>query len=214
MMSKHKLKQFLPSLLVLVCLMVVSILGAASTPATAAGLQKATFAGGCFWCMEPPFERLDGVVKVSAGYTGGELNNPSYEQVSAGGTGHAEAVEIVFDPGKVSYRKLLDVFWHNVDPTQQNRQFCDVGNQYRSAIFYHTPEQKRIALASEKKLQDSPRFAGKKIYTQVVQAGPFYAAEKYHQDYAKKNPVRYKFYRWNCGRDQRLEDVWGSAPAH
>lgn len=192
----------------------VSGLGATQTPAAPNGLHKATFAGGCFWCMEPPFERIDGVVKVTAGYTGGDVKNPTYEQVSAGGTGHAESVEVVFNPKKISYSELLDVFWHNVDPTQQNRQFCDVGDQYRSAIFYHSEHQKQLALASKNKLQQSDRFANKQLYTQLVSAGPFYPAEQYHQDYAKKNPVRYKFYHWNCGRAQRLEEVWGHAPAH
>jgi len=189
-------------------------LGATITPAAPDGLHKATFAGGCFWCMESPFESLDGVAEVTVGYTGGDLKNPSYEQISAGDTGHAEAVEIVFDPKKISYEKLLDVFWHNVDPTQRDRQFCDVGDQYRSAIFYHSPEQEQQALASKTKLEQSDRFANKQLYTQIAPAGSFYVAEKYHQDYAIKNPIRYKYYRWNCGRDERLEEVWGQAPTH
>ncbi len=191
----------------------IAIAGTATPPAPQ-GTAKATFAGGCFWCMEPPFERLDGVVKVTAGYTGGDLVNPTYEQVSAGGTGHAESVEVIYDPRKVSYDTLLNVFWHNVDPTQHDRQFCDVGDQYRTAIFYHSDQQKAEAEASRRKLEASLRFKGKTLYTQIVPAGPFYAAEDYHQDYARKNPIRYKFYRWNCGRDQRLEQVWGQAPAH
>ncbi len=198
----------------LALMMLAGLASATSTPPAPDGLRKATFAGGCFWCMQPPFEGLQGVVKVTAGYTGGHVPDPTYEQVSAGGTGHAESVEVIYDPKKVSYRKLLDVFWHNIDPTQENRQFCDVGNQYRSAIFYHSPEQKQMALASREKLQQSPRFANSRVYTQIVAAGPFYAAEDYHQDYYRKNPVRYKFYRWNCGRDDRLEEVWGHAPAH
>lgn len=185
---------------------------ATANPPAPGDLARATFAGGCFWCMEPPFERLDGVLKVTSGYTGGEVANPTYEQVSAGATGHAEAVEVVYDPRKISYEKLLDVFWHNVDPTQQKRQFCDVGNQYRSAIFYHSDKQKAAAEASRRRLERSVRFKGKTIYTQIVPAGPFYAAEDYHQDYARKNPVRYKFYRWNCGRDQRLKEIWGQEP--
>lgn len=187
---------------------------AAPTPPAPEGLQKATFAGGCFWCMQPPFQKLKGVVKVTAGYTGGHVPDPGYEQVSAGATGHAESVEVVFDPRKISYRKLLDVFWHNIDPTEKDRQFCDVGNQYRSAIFYHTPQQKSEAEASLDALKHSARFAGKTLYTQIVPAGPFYAAEEYHQNYAQKNPLRYHFYRWNCGRDQRLKQVWGHAPQH
>jgi peptide-methionine (S)-S-oxide reductase len=169
-------------------------------------LAKATFAGGCFWCMEPPFEKLDGVVSVTSGYTGGPKKNPTYEEVSSGGTGHAESVEIAYDPAKVSYQKLLDVFWHNVDPTVKNRQFCDVGEQYRTAIFYKGEEQKRLALESKAAIEKAKGF---KVQTQIVMATPFYPAEEYHQDYYKKNPVRYKLYRYNCGRDQRLEQLWG-----
>lgn len=191
-----------------------SCLMAAPTSAASDGLHKATFAGGCFWCMQPPFEHLKGVSKVTAGYTGGHVKDPSYEQVSAGGTGDAESVEVIFDPDKISYAKLLDVFWHNVDPTQQGRQFCDVGDQYRSAIFTHSDAQMREAEAFKARLQKSDRFAGQKLYTQIVSARPFYAAETYHQDYARKYPVRYKLYRWNCGRDQRLKEVWGKSPEH
>jgi peptide-methionine (S)-S-oxide reductase len=171
----------------------------------------ATFAGGCFWCMEGPFESLPGVVSVTSGYTGGTKTNPSYEEVSAGGTGHAESVEIVYDPAQVSYEKLLDVFWHNIDPTVADRQFCDAGNQYRSAIFVHDAAQRKAAEASLAAVQ---KQLGVPVKTQIVDAGPFYAAEDYHQDYYKKNPVRYKFYRLNCGRDRTLEQVWGQAPAH
>ncbi len=176
--------------------------------------ETATFAGGCFWCMEPPFEKLDGVSSVTSGYTGGRVANPTYEQVSDGGTGHAEAVQIVFDPKKVSYAKLLEVFWHNIDPTAKDRQFCDVGDQYRSAIFFHGAEQKKLAEASRQELQASGRI-GRPIVTEVVEAGPFYPAEEYHQDYYKKNPLRYRFYRNGCGRDARLQEIWGAdAPAH
>jgi peptide-methionine (S)-S-oxide reductase len=183
--------------------------GAASTK-----LEKATFAGGCFWCMVPPFEGLDGVVSVTSGYTGGQKKDPTYEEVSSGTTGHAESVEIVYDPSKISYGKLLDVFWHNIDPTEKDQQFCDVGNQYRSAIFYHTEEQKRLAEDSKRAIEQSKKLPGP-IYTQIVPASLFYKAEEYHQDYHKKNPVRYKFYRWNCGRDQRLKEIWGDeAGAH
>jgi peptide-methionine (S)-S-oxide reductase len=173
-----------------------------------AALAKATFAGGCFWCMEPPYDKLDGVVSTTSGYIGGRTRNPTYEAVSAGGTGHAEAVEIVYDPAKVSYAKLLDVFWRNIDPTVRNRQFCDVGDQYRSAIFYHDAEQKRLAEASKAALAKSKPFP-QPIVTEIVPAGVFTAAEAYHQDYYLKNPVRYKFYRYRCGRDQRLEELWG-----
>jgi peptide-methionine (S)-S-oxide reductase len=180
---------------------------APQAPAPGKQLAKATFAGGCFWCMEPPFEKLDGVVSVTSGYTGGPKKNPTYEEVSSGGTGHAESVEIVYDPAKVSYQKLLDVFWHNIDPTVKNRQFCDVGEQYRTAIFYHGEEQKRLALESKAAIEKAKGF---KVHTQIVMATQFYPAEEYHQDYYKKNPIRYKFYRYNCGRDQRLEQIWGA----
>jgi peptide-methionine (S)-S-oxide reductase len=168
----------------------------------------ATFAGGCFWCMEPPFDKVDGVISTTSGYTGGKVAKPTYEQVSGGGTGHAEAVQVRFDPGKISYEKLLQIFWRNVDPITPNRQFCDGGSQYRSAIFFHDAEQKRLALASRQAIVDSKRF-DRPIVTEIVPAGAFYPAEDYHQDYYVKNPVRYKYYRWNCGRDQRLEQLWG-----
>ena len=187
---------------------------AAATPAAPTGLEKATFAGGCFWCMETPFHGLPGVISAASGYTGGTVVDASYEQVSDGGTGHAESVEIVFDPKKISYAKLLEIFWANIDPTVANQQFCDRGDQYRSAIFTHTPAQAAAALASKAKWQADKRFAGRTIYTEIKPASAFYAAEEYHQNYAQKNPVRYKYYRWNCGRDQRLEEIWGSAPAH
>jgi peptide-methionine (S)-S-oxide reductase len=179
------------------------------TAAAAGPRSKATFAGGCFWCMEPPFEKLPGVVSVTAGYTGGVSNGPTYQQVSAGGTGHFESVEIVYDPRQVSYGQLLDIFWHNVDPTNAHGQFCDDGDQYRTAIFFHDTAQQQAAEASKALLLKRMRVA-----TLVLPAGPFYAAEDYHQDYYRKNPVRYRFYRLNCGRDHRLEQLWGSAPAH
>jgi peptide-methionine (S)-S-oxide reductase len=175
----------------------------------AAELEKATFAGGCFWCMVPPFEALIGVVSVTSGYTGGHKKDPTYEEVSSGATGHAESVQIVYDPSEISYSKLLDVFWHNIDPTVKDGQFCDVGEQYRTAIFYHNEEQKKLAEDSKKAIEQSKVLPGP-IYTQIVPASVFYKAEEYHQDYYKKNPVRYKFYRWNCGRDQRLKEIWGS----
>jgi peptide-methionine (S)-S-oxide reductase len=174
----------------------------------AAGRAKATFAGGCFWCMEPPFEDLDGVLSVTSGYTGGHTPNPTYEQVSAGGTGHAEAVQIEYDPSRITYEKLLDVFWHNVDPLTPDAQFCDHGDQYRTAIFYHDDPQRRLAEESKQRLEQSKRF-DQPIVTQIVAATEFYPAEEYHQDYHKKNPIRYKYYRWNCGRDQRLQALWG-----
>jgi peptide-methionine (S)-S-oxide reductase len=177
-----------------------SILG--STP-----LVKATFAGGCFWCMEPPYDELEGVVSTVSGYTGGTKKNPTYEQVSAGTTGHTEAVEITYDPKKISYEKLLDVFWRNIDPLTANAQFCDSGSQYRSAVFYHDETQKTLAEASKKRLQS--RFK-QPIVTEIVRASEFYPAEDYHQDYYKKNPIRYKLYRYGCGRDKRLQELWGA----
>ena len=183
--------------------------GGKAAPA-AAGLQTATFAGGCFWCMEHPFDQLPGVLSVTSGYTGGHSQNPTYEQVSAGWTGHAESVQVVYDPAKINYRKLLDTYWHNIDPTAKDRQFCDVGNQYRSAIFYHNEEQRRLALQSRDALERSKPFKGA-IVTEIVPAGPFYPAEKYHQHYYKKNPIRYWYYRTSCGRDKRLKELWGNA---
>jgi peptide-methionine (S)-S-oxide reductase len=166
----------------------------------------ATFAGGCFWCMESDFDHVPGVLSTVSGYTGGHVKNPTYHQVSEGGTGHAEAVEITYDPTKVTYQQLLDHFWRNVDPTQKDGQFCDIGNQYRTAIFVHDDEQRKLAVASRKKIAAE---LGKPIYTEIDKAGPFYKAEEYHQNFYKKNELRYKFYRWNCGRDQRLKQLWG-----
>jgi peptide-methionine (S)-S-oxide reductase len=176
--------------------------------APARPLAHATFAGGCFWCMVHPFDQLPGVISVTSGYTGGTKKNPTYEEVSSGTTGHAESVDVVYDPAKVSYEKLLDVFWHNIDPLAKDRQFCDVGTQYRSAIFYHDALQKRLAEASKAEVQK--RFK-QPVETEIVQATPFYPAEEYHQDFYKKNPIRYKFYRTGCGRDRRLEEVWGTS---
>lgn len=171
-------------------------------------LEKATFAGGCFWCMEPPFEKLAGVKDAISGYTGGRKVNPTYEEVSAGGTGHLESVEIVYDPALVTYQQLLDVFWRQIDPTDAGGQFVDRGSSYTSAIFYHNEEQKRLAEASKQKLGGSGRF-DKPIVTEIRAAGPFYRAEEYHQGYYKKNPIRYKFYRSRSGRDSYLEKTWG-----
>jgi len=182
----------------------------AAAPAPAAAkTATATFAGGCFWCMEPPFDKLDGVVSTTSGYIGGSKKDPTYEEVSNGATGHAEAVAIVYDPSKISYQKLLDVFWHNVDPTTANRQFCDRGSQYRTAIFYHDDEQKKLAEKSKEEIEASGKL-GKPIVTEIVAATRFYPAEDYHQDYYEKNPIRYKYYRYQCGRDQRLEELWGT----
>jgi peptide-methionine (S)-S-oxide reductase len=170
----------------------------------------ATFAGGCFWCMQPPFEKLEGVLSTTVGYTGGHTKNPTYNEVSAGGTGHAESVQIVYDPKKIRYEKLLDVFWHNIDPLTPNAQFCDHGDQYRTAIFYYDENQRRLAEESKHKLEESKRFSSP-IVTQIVPATEFYPAEEYHQKYHEKNPARYLYYRWSCGRDQRLKELWGAA---
>ena len=174
----------------------------------AAPEEVATFAGGCFWCMESPFEKIDGVRAVVSGYTGGAKENPSYEEVSAGTTGHVEAVQVSFDPAKVSYAQLLDVFWRQIDPTDAMGQFVDRGSQYRAAIFYHSDEQRRLAEASKAKVAASRRFA-KPVATEILPAGRFWPAEEYHQDYYRKNPIRYKYYRWGSGRDEFLERTWG-----
>ena len=176
-------------------------------------MEKATFAGGCFWCMEAPFDKLPGVASVTVGYTGGTAKNPTYEQVSAGGTGHAEAVQIVYDPSETGYEKLLEIFWHNIDPTVKNRQFCDVGSQYRPAIFYHSEEQRLLALKSKEALEKTKPFR-EPILTEISAAGEFYPAEEYHQHYYQKNPIRYKYYRSGCGRDRRLKELWGDAAGH
>jgi len=184
-----------------------SVLTLASPPA-----QRATaiFAGGCFWCEETAFEGLPGVFSVVSGYTGGQKKNPTYEEVSAGSTGHAESVEVTYDPSKITYEKLLEVFWHNVDPTQANGQFCDHGTQYRSAIFYKDEAQRKAAEESKRRVEEIPRFKGK-VVTQIVAASTFYPAEEYHQDFWKKSPVRYQSYRQGCGRDARLKELWGDA---
>ncbi len=171
---------------------------------------KATFAGGCFWCMEPPFDKLDGVISTTSGYTDGRTANPTYKEVSAGATGHAEAMQVVYDPKKISYEKLLDVFWRNIDPTDASGQFCDRGNQYRTGIFYHDETQKRLAEQSKMTVERTKPFK-EPIVTPIVAASRFYPAEDYHQDYYLRNPVRYKYYRFSCGRDQRLEALWGKS---
>lgn len=182
-----------------------------ATPAPVpSGAKVAVFAGGCFWCMEPPFDKLDGVLSTTSGYAGGAKKDPTYEEVSAGGTGHAEVVQVVYEPSKVSYEKLLATFWKNIDPTVKDRQFCDSGDQYRSAIFYADAEQKAAAEASKAELEKTKPFE-EAIQTEIVALGTFYAAEEYHQDYYKKNPIRYRYYRNGCGRDRRLEQVWGKS---
>ncbi len=174
----------------------------------AAEPAKAYFAGGCFWCMEEAFEAVEGVGSVASGYMGGTVANPTYAQVSGGGTGHAEAVEVRYDPEKVSYRELLDVFWRNIDPLTPNAQFCDHGTQYRSAVFYGTDDEKRLAEESRSAIERSKKFS-QPIVTELTKASTFYQAENAHQDYYKKNPIRYKYYKFNCGRAKRLEALWG-----
>ncbi len=190
-------------------LAIVLICSASSLSVANAAEQKATFAGGCFWCVEHPFDHHTGVISAISGYTGGLQPDPTYEQVSAGGTGHVEAVEITFDPDKISYAELLDIYWHQIDPTDRGGQFVDRGSQYRPVIFYHSEAQKQEAEASRNALVASGRFS-KPIVVNIVPASVFYPAEDYHQDYAEKNPLRYRFYRYNSGRDQFLQRVWGN----
>jgi peptide-methionine (S)-S-oxide reductase len=187
----------------------IAVLTAAHSSAQATQHATAIFAGGCFWCMEPPFDALDGVVSTTSGYTGGETKNPTYEQVSEGRTGHTEAIRVVYDPKKITYDKLLEVFWRNIDPLDGGGQFCDRGPQYRSGIFVQSDEERKLATASKERV--ASRLSAR-VVTEIAAAGPFYEAEGYHQDYYKKNPVRYKMYKWNCGRDQRLEKVWSQLP--
>ena len=183
----------------------------AARPGAVFRTAEATFAGGCFWCVEEAFDTVAGVISTTSGYTGGHQPDPSYREVSAGGTGHAEAVRVRYDPSATSYESLLDTFWKNIDPTDAGGQFCDRGDSYRSAIFYHDDEQRRLAEASRESLERSGRF-DEPIATQIVPAGEFYPAEEYHQDYYRENPVRYKLYKWNCRRAQRLEQIWGEKP--
>jgi len=186
----------------------VLVLAAGGIATAQAEKAVAIFAGGCFWCTESDFDKVPGVLSTTSGYIGGTVKNPTYEQVSGGGTGHAEAVEITYDPSKVSYEKLLNVYWRSVDPTVKNAQFCDHGSQYRTAIFVANEAERKLAEASKKKVEAELK---KPIYTQIAGAGPFYAAEDYHQDFYTKSPSKYKFYRWNCGRDQRLKQIWGAS---
>ena len=171
---------------------------------------KAYFAGGCFWCMEEAFEKVDGVIAAVSGYMGGTAQNPSYEEVSSGRTGHAESIEVLYDPSKVTYNQLLEAFWRNVDPITPSAQFCDHGTQYRAAIFYQNDQEKRFAEESKQAIEQSKRFT-QPIVAQIVMASQFYTAEEYHQDFYKKNPIRYKFYKYNCGRAQRLDELWGKS---
>lgn len=227
---KHLVKQLLESIrtqlvsILVITLLSFSLLGCTtaegavgstsmlSDAGDASGLATATFAGGCFWCMEQPFDALPGVAATTSGYTGGSVENPTYYQVSNGDTGHVEAMQVSYDPTKVTYNTLLDTFWHNIDPLDSRGQFCDKGSQYRSAIFYETPEQQ--ALAEETKQTLADQF-NEEVATDILPAATFYPAEDYHQNYYKTRPVRYKVYRYGCGRDQRLSEVWGNAaPSH
>ncbi|NCN89527.1 MAG: peptide-methionine (S)-S-oxide reductase MsrA [Gallionella sp.] len=180
-----------------------------AAPPAGAETKTAIFAGGCFWCLEADFEKLNGVIAVESGYTAGHLANPTYRQVSAGGTGHAEAVRVTYDAAKVGYDKLLDYFWRHIDPTVKDRQFCDSGSQYRSGIYFQNAEEEKLARAGLVALEKSGRFS--RIYTEIEKAGMFYPAEEYHQDYYKKNPLRYGYYRRGCGRDARVEALWSRA---
>jgi peptide-methionine (S)-S-oxide reductase len=202
-MGTWEVSPMLRKTLIAACLLSAAVGGASAQDKTA----KAIFAGGCFWCVEADFDKVPGVISTTSGYINGTVKNPSYKQVSAGGTGHAEAVEIVYDPAKVSYAKLLDVYWRNIDPLVKDKQFCDSGDMYRTAIFYLDDEQKKLAEETKKKV--AAKFAPRVVYTEITKADTFYPAEDYHQDYYKKNEARYNFYRWNCGRDQRLEQLWG-----
>ncbi len=177
-------------------------------PGNNSRIHTATFAGGCFWCMEPPFDKLDGVLSTISGYTGGHTVDPSYKQVSSGTTGHIEVVQVKYDADKISYADLLKVYWKNIDPTRSDGQFCDKGEQYRPAIFYHDLEQKNLALESSQSVVDNKIFEGT-VKVEIIEASTFYPAEEYHQDYYLKNPIRYRYYRYTCGRDKRLEEVWG-----
>ncbi|MBY6203997.1 peptide-methionine (S)-S-oxide reductase MsrA [Halomonas denitrificans] len=186
----------------------IGLLAGLVVPPATAEERVATFGGGCFWCMEPPFDELDGVLSTTSGYMGGTVQQPTYEQVTRGGTGHVEVVQVRYDDDRVSYEDLLHVYWRNVDPLTDNRQFCDAGESYRPVIFAHTPNQREAAEASKRALVESDRF-DRPIVVPIEDADTFWPAEGYHQDYYRKNPVRYKFYRWNCGRQARLEELWG-----
>jgi peptide-methionine (S)-S-oxide reductase len=181
---------------------------AAGAPAAQTGQQRATFAGGCFWCVEADFDKLAGVASTTSGYTGGRASNPTYEQVSRGGTGHAEAVEVLFNPAVITYGQLLDHFWRNIDPFVAHRQFCDIGDQYRPEIFVHSEAQRAAAEESRQRVQ---RRFKQPIVVKITSAGAFYPAEAYHQDYHNTHSVQYRFYRWTCGRDARLREIWGDS---
>jgi peptide-methionine (S)-S-oxide reductase len=202
-MTEHMLNRYAWQIVAVIFCTAIAV-----PPAVASETAYATFAGGCFWCIEADFEKVEGVLTVTSGYTGGEVANPTYKQVSAGVTGHTEAIRIVYDPEIVTYEELLAVFWVNIDPTVADRQFCDIGSQYRSGIFYHDEKQRAAAEESRDELSRTKKFP-EPIVTEISAATAFYPAEAYHQDYYKKNPIRYSFYRKSCGRDHRLEQLWG-----
>ena len=195
---------------IMVSWLLMTALGSAGAASRDAQVAEAVFAGGCFWCMEEAFENVGGVVSVISGYTGGRVPRPTYEEVSGGGTGHAESVQILYDPSKIGYAQLLEIFWRNIDPTTRDQQFCDSGSQYRSAIFYQDDTQRRLAEESRRTIERTKSFK-EPIVTEIVPAGDFYPAEDYHQDFYKKNSIRYKLYKWNCGRAQRLAQLWREA---
>ncbi len=211
MTPARRLELALPTLLLCTLLAIGAAATEPSPPAGEAPPAKATFAGGCFWCMEPPFDKLEGVLSTTSGYIGGRKPDPTYAEVSAGGSGHAEAVQVAFNPSKISYEALLEVFWRNIDPTTLDRQFCDTGDQYRTGIFYHDEAQRGLAEESKKRLEAAGTLH-RPIVTEITSAGVFWPAEEFHQDYYKKNPLRYKYYRYGCGRDRRLEELWGDRP--
>ena len=204
MFNTHAFRSTLASVLAGLCLTVSSGVQAQSSPN---GQASAVFAGGCFWCIEKDFEKLPGVIEVTSGYTAGKTTKPSYEAVSAGQTGHTEAVRVVYDPRKVSYQQLVDYFWRHIDPTVKDRQFCDVGSQYRTGIYWQNDAERKVAEGSREALVKSGRFPV--IHTEIAAASTFWPAEEYHQDYYKKNPVRYNYYRTSCGRDARVQELWG-----
>jgi len=210
---QYKLKNFGLTAFAICLILLVSLAWSETKPGqeqVTSALETAIFAGGCFWCMEPPFDKLDGVVSTISGYTGGHLDNPGYKQVSAGGTGHFEALQVTYDPTKITYATLLNVFWHNVDPLTDDGQFCDKGESYRTAIFFRNDEQQKLAEVSKSEL-DQSGFFEQPVVTELLLAKTFYPAEDYHQNYYQVNPVRYKYYRFTCGRDARLKELWRSA---
>ncbi len=214
MNKNNRLRRLLRRVSALSLLSIATLSFAQTNTSTAStATEKSTFAGGCFWCVESDFDKVPGVLSTTSGYTGGQTANPSYEQVSAHTTGHAEALQVVYDPAKVSYKQLLDYFWRHIDPTVKDQQFCDHGTPYRTAIFAHNADQLKIAQASRAALEKTKPFKAP-IVTEIVLASTFYPAEAYHQDYYQKNPLRYKYYRASCGRDARVQQLWGNQVNH